>query len=167
MKLAPIGYQDSISYTSNNETRRMVVQPVNNDKKQTRKKVGLALAGVALLAFALTKGKSLGKIFGKLGGESKTVAEGSKSAGEKIEEIVPEVLDFDTVWGPKISQSKSGAIKPKTVVIDSKGRVINDKKQPNTASNFFKDVYEQSEKSGKYSVFDAFVDIIDDFTWMI
>lgn len=167
MNLSSIGYQNS-SYTGNNNVTRRVEHPVNKDKKQTYKKVGLTLAGAAILALALTKGKSAGKLFGKLGGESKAVVDTSKKAGEKMEEIVPEVLDFDTVWGPKIAARKKAKMQPpKTIVIDEKGNILGERREMGSMSDFIDNMRKHSERSKGERIMDAVIDFIDNLGWMI
>lgn len=105
MRLSAVGYQNRVSYTSNNDISNSakVVEPKKNDNiKKVVKYAGLAILAAGAVALLATKGKSLVNTFKKSAGAPNT----NSNLSEKIEEIVPEVLDFDTVWGPKIAARK-------------------------------------------------------------
>lgn len=164
MRLSAVGYQNRISYTGNTEVNntKTVAEPKRNEKvKKAVKYTALTVAGLAVLALVVDKGKSLGKLF-KGFGKNK-----GKQTGEKIEEIVPEVLDFDTVWGPKIAARKKAKMQPpKNIVIDEKGNILGERRANGSAYDFINSM-KPSEKSKGERVMDAVIDFIDKFGWMI
>ena len=158
MRLSAIGYQNRISYSGNTEVNNIktVAEPKQNENmKKAVKYTALAVAGLTLVALFAEKGKPLGKLFKGFGKNA------DKQSGEKVEEVVPEVLDYD-YFGQRIAYRKKAKMQPpRSIVIDERGNILAQHQKATPISDFFDGINKQREKSKAEGVFDIVVDVLD------
>ena len=149
----PISYKATTN-TANNQAASIPAKqdvPQKTSNKMSNKTM-LVLAGLGVLALGICFRKNIGKLFNsmakstekeserikpseiksEISGESlkpserMTVTPIEQQKTEEIEEIVPEVVDFDEVFGPRIKAKRQQRQQPpKTILIDEKGNVLD------------------------------------------